>query len=90
MPPRFPPPPLIQGLTASNNFLTGSLPEPSPLLYLLEILYLDGNYISATLPSIVGPILKALYCQQNFVTGSVPSALARNINLEALVLSDNF
>lgn len=81
----------LQSFEASNNRLTGNIPEELTSLSSLTILLLDGNNLSGELPSniISWVALNELSIRGNQLSGKIPSAIGHLPALTYLDLSEN-
>ncbi|XP_076945893.1 receptor-like protein EIX2 [Bidens hawaiensis] len=83
-------------LSLSRNHIGGEMMGPSPNTsgcsqYALEMLYLDYNKLSGSVPESIGRLtnLRVLNLMYNCFTGSIPKSLERLRSLEVLDLSYN-
>ena len=80
----------VAGLDLTRNNLRGTIPAALGNCSALEHLYLGGNSLTGTLPSLVGCPLQGLHLFSNALHGSVPAGMFGNdCQLRGLWLHDN-
>jgi hypothetical protein len=80
----------VAGLDLTRNNLRGTIPAALGNCSALEHLYLGGNSLTGTLPSLAGCPLQGLHLFSNALHGSVPAGMFGNdCQLRGLWLHDN-
>ena len=76
----------------THNHFEGAIPTSLWNYLNMELLILDNNKLSGSLPgNFIGQLnhLRSLYLQQNLLTGSFPADVGELKNLYELLISDN-
>ncbi|OMP04479.1 hypothetical protein COLO4_09603 [Corchorus olitorius] len=81
----------LQFLILSENFLLGELPDCWVKWPNLQVIKLDGNNLTGSIPSSLGmlPFLGSLHLQHNWISGELPHSLQKCTHLVILDLSEN-
>ena len=81
----------LEGLSLSNNHLSGPIPSSLGSLANLRALTLGWNELSGTIPPALGNLanLKELYLSSNQLSGSLPTSFTQLTALEGFAFGDN-